>query len=223
MDSSLIGGLLGQLQGAHTNQIAQQLGTDPATAQNAIAAALPLIVGTLSHHAQQPGGASALLQALQQNNPSAQGTPDDSDTSNQGQSGGLGGMIGNLLGSLTGGQQGQGGALGGLGGLLGAVLGGGAGQSNPQLNAGGILGQIFGNAQSHAQNSLGQATGLGTEQAGQLLTMLAPIVMSHLANHASTNNLDAAGLSTALAQEQSNVQNQGGIAGNLLGAVLSRI
>jgi hypothetical protein len=225
MSNSLIDNLLGQLQGAPAGQIAQQLGTDPATAQNAIAAALPLIMGTLSHHAQQPGGAGALLQALQQGQPS-QGAQDDSDAADQAQdgsaSGGLGGLIGSVLGDLTGGRQGPGGALGGLGGLLGAVLGGSA-QSASQQNASGMLGQIFGNAQSHAQNGLGQATGLGTEKAGQLLAMLAPMVMAHLGQHVQANNLDAGGLSAALNQEQSAVQNQGGLAGDLLGAVLSRI
>jgi len=229
MDDSLISGLLGQLQGAPTSQIAQQLGVDPAAAQNAIASALPLIMGTLGHQAQQPGGAGALLQALQQDH-SGQGALDlggllGALTGSQGPSGGLGGMIGSVLGSLTGGQQGQqGGVLGGLGGLLGSVLGsGGSTQANPQLNAGGILGHIFGDAQSHAQDGLGQATGLGAEKAGQLLMILAPIVMAHLAHHTQANNLDAGGLSAALSQEQNAVQNQGGLASSLLGSVLSRI
>ena len=213
MDNSLITGLLGQLQGAPAGQIAQQLGADPATAQQAISAALPLIVGALGHHVQQPGGAGALLQALQQQGASGQ----------PGQGGGLGGMLGSLTGSPTpAGQSGAGGGLGGLGSLLGSVLGGGA-QSNPQQGAGGILGHIFGNAQSHAQDGLGQATGLGTEKAGQLLTMLAPLVMASLARHAQTNNLDAGGLSAALGQVQNQVQSQGGLVGNLLSAVLGRI
>ena len=227
MDDSLIGGLLGQLQGGHTNQIAQQLGIDPATAQNAIATALPLIVGTLGHHAQQPGGAGALLQTLQQGlSGQSQGAPGNAGASDPAQgagaSGGLGGLIGGVLGSLTGGQQGQGGAMGGLGGLLGGLLGGGV-QANLQQSAGGILGQIFGGAQSHAQDGLGQATGLGTEKAGQLLAILAPLVMAHLGNHMQANNLDASGLGAALGQEQNAVQSQGGMAGSLLGAVLSRI
>jgi hypothetical protein len=227
MNSSLINNLFVQLQGAPVSQIAQQLGTDPATAQNEIAAALPLIMGTLSHHAQQPGGAGALLQALQQGQP-GQGAQDDSNADGQAQSGSAsgslsGGLIGSVPGNLAGGQQGQGGgALGGLGGLLGAVLGGSA-QSTSQQNAGGMLSQIFGGAQSHAQNGLGQATGLGPGKAGQLLTMLAPMVMAHLGQHVQAHNLDAGGLSAALSQEQNAVQNQGGLAGDLLGAVLSRI
>jgi hypothetical protein len=222
MNGSLIEGVLGQLQGAPTSQIAQQLGIDPAAAQSAIASALPLIVGTLGHHAQRPGGAGVLLQALQQGQPGqGQDTPNPG-AADQGQSGGansgLGGMLGSMLGNLVGGQR-QG---GGLGGLLGAVLGGGA-QSNPQQNAGSILGRIFGGAQSHAENSLGQATGLGAEKAGQLMQILAPIALSHIAQHVQANNLDAGGLRAALSQEQDAVQDQGGPASNLLGSVLSRI
>jgi hypothetical protein len=252
MSNSLLDGLLGQLQGAPTNQIAQQLGADPATINNAIAAALPMIMGALGHQAQQPGGAGALLQALQAHagggglnlggllssalggltggNQGAQaqasddapdasdtsGTSDTPDTSNAAPAasapsapGGLGGLMGNL---------------GGLGGLLGSMMGGGASQGAAQnLDASGILGHIFGNAQPHAQEGLGQASGLGTEKAGQLLAMLAPMVMSHLANHAQTNNLNADGLSAALGQVLDNAQSQGGLVGSLLGAVLGRI
>ena len=42
-------------------QISQQLGTDPATTQQAVNAALPAIVGGLASTAQQPGGASGIL------------------------------------------------------------------------------------------------------------------------------------------------------------------
>jgi len=201
--SSLIDGILGQLQGAPVNQIARQLDVDPATAQNAVTSALPLIVGMLGHHAQQPGGAGALLQSLQQGP--------------GGSAGGLGGMLGSVLGGLGGGSQGQGG--GGLGGLLGAMLGGGA----PSSGAGGMLGQIFGGAQSHAQDGLGQATGLGAEKAGRLLQMLAPLVLSYITQHAQTNNLDAGGLGAMLGKAQGNVQNQGGSVGDLLSAVLGKL
>jgi hypothetical protein len=250
MNGSLTNGLLGQLQGAPTSQIAQQLGIDPATAQNAIASALPLIMGTLGHHAQQPGGASTLLQALRQGQ-TAQDAPDsNSDSDSQEQSNetnnGIGSLLGRMLGSLAGNQQGQSGGLGGLGGLLGSMLSnstnqlgqsssaGGLGgllgvmlkgnvQSNPQQNTSDILSSIFGNAQSHAQNGLGQATGLGAEKARQLMQILAPIALSHIAQHVQNNNLDANGLNTALSREQNTVQTQGGLIGNLLGSVLNRI
>lgn len=213
MSGSLIDDLMGQMQGAPLGQIAQQLGTDPGTAGNAIAAALPTLVGALGHNAQQPGGADALFNALQRDH-TGQGAMD------------LGGLLGSLTQGGAGG--GGGGGLGGLlGGLLGGVLGGsgGAAPASPpsaQLDAGGILGHIFGDAQGRAQSGLSQATGLNGGQAGQLLAMLAPLVMSALAKHTASNNLDAGGLGQMLGQEQARVQQQGGLGGGLLGAVLDQ-
>ncbi|MCL2309926.1 MAG: DUF937 domain-containing protein [Proteobacteria bacterium] len=215
--SSLIDSMLSQLKGAPVSQIAQQLGIDAATAQKAIASALPLIVGALSHHAQQPGGVGALLQSLLQGK-AGQGT------GSQTQGGlvdSLGGMLGGVLGSLTGGSQGQSSSSSGgsgLGSLIGAALGGGA-----QSNAGAILGQLFGGAQSHAQEGLGKATGLGAEKARQLLQILTPFALSHVAQHAQTNNLDSGGLTAALGQAQNAKQNQGGSADDLLSTILGRI
>jgi hypothetical protein len=203
MNGSLIDDLLGQLQGAPASQIARQLGTDPRTAQDAIAAALPMLVGALGRNAQQPGGASNLLGALQRDH--AGGGAMD-----------LGGLFGSMLGG-----GGNAGGMGGLGDLLGSVLGGGAPASR-QMDAGGILGHIFGGAQPRAEAGLGQATGLGSAQAGQLLKVLAPIVMAFLAKRVMAGNLDAGGLGSALGQEQARVQNQGGLGGGLLGAVLDQ-
>lgn len=53
------------LQGAPTQQIAQQLGVSPSQAASAIATALPLLLGALGHNASQPQGAQALFGALQ--------------------------------------------------------------------------------------------------------------------------------------------------------------
>ena len=207
MNGSLIDDLLGQLQGAPAGQIAQQLGTDPRTAQDAIAAALPMIVGALGRNAQQPGGAGDLFNALQRDHAGA-GAMD------------LGGMLGGLLGRGGGGSAG---ALGGLGGLLGSVLGGGAPASR-QLDAGGILGHIFGGAQPRAESGLGQATGLSSGQSGQLLKILAPIVLAFIAQRMSQGSAqnNPLGLAEVLGQEQRQMQQQGGLGGGLLGAVLDQ-
>ncbi|MEP6689423.1 MAG: DUF937 domain-containing protein [Gemmatimonadales bacterium] len=53
-----------RLGGDAVNQISKQLGTDPSTAQSAIAAALPMLVGALARNAQDPGKAGALANAL---------------------------------------------------------------------------------------------------------------------------------------------------------------
>lgn len=112
--------------------------------------------------------------------------------------------------------------LGGLlGSLLGGAMGGGAAPAR-QLDAGGILGHIFGGAQNRAESGLGQATGLGAGQAGQLLQILAPIVMAFLAKRTQGSGMDAGGLGSMLGQESSRIQNQGGLGGGLLGAVLDQ-
>ena len=57
---NMLGGM-GQTQ----QQVSQQLGVDPGTAESAIQAALPMLIGALGQNAQQPQGAEALFGALQ--------------------------------------------------------------------------------------------------------------------------------------------------------------
>ena len=61
---SLLDMLQQRLGGDAVNQISKQLGTDPATTQTAIAAALPMLVGALARNARDPGKAGALANAL---------------------------------------------------------------------------------------------------------------------------------------------------------------
>ena len=177
--ASLVDDLMAQLQGAPLQQMAQQLGTSPAQAQDAVGAALPLLLGALGRNAAQPQGAMDLFGALQRNH--------------------------------------SGGAD--LGGLLGSLLGGGSG-GGPQDGAA-ILGHIFGGNQQRAEAGLGQATGLGAN-AGQLLQMLAPIVMSFLAQRMQSGGMDAGGLGQVLGQERARVQQQDGLGGGLLGSLLDQ-
>ena len=111
-----------------------------------------------------------------------------------------------------------------LGGILGSVLGGGT--PTRQTDGGAILGHIFGASQPRAEASLGQATGLGGDKTAMLLKILAPIVLSFLAQRflggqggAAT---DASGLGQILGQERQVQQQQGGLGGGLLGAVLDQ-
>lgn len=177
--ASLVDELMAQLQGAPLQQMAQQLGTSPAQAQDAVGAALPLLLGALGRNAAQPQGAMDLFGALQRDH--------------------------------------GGGAD--LGGLLGSLLGGGAGGGLQDGAA--ILGHIFGGNQQRAEAGLGQATGLGAN-AGQLLQMLAPIVMSFLAQRMQSGGMDADGLGQVLGQERARVQQQGGLGGGLLGSLLDQ-
>ncbi|KAF1018882.1 MAG: hypothetical protein GAK30_03445 [Paracidovorax wautersii] len=105
-----------------------------------------------------------------------------------------------------------------LGSVLGSVLGGGG-----QGGGASILGNIFGSgaASDRAQEGVGAATGLGSGQAGQLLALLAPIVLSFLANRSAQQGLDAGGLGQALGQEGQQLRQQGGV-GDLLGQVLDQ-
>lgn len=126
-----------------------------------------------------------------------------------------------LFGAL---QRDHGGAGPDLGGLLGALLGGaGAGAAGGAAPDGAaILGHIFGGNQQRAEEGLGQATGLGGFNAGQLLQMLAPLVMSFLAQRVNAGGMDAGGLGQALGQERARAQEQGGLGGGLLGSLLDR-
>lgn len=108
-----------------------------------------------------------------------------------------------------------------IGSVLGAVLGGGGGQG------GAILGHIFGGGQERAEAGVAQATGLGQGTAGQLLKMLAPIVMAYLAKRAMSSGQarpadGAAALGGLLGQEQQQIRQEGGLGGGLLGAVLDQ-
>lgn len=200
----LLDALMQQLQGAPLQQLAQQLGTSSSQVESAVGPALSLLLDGLGRNAAQPEGASALLQAWQQGHAS-HGT----------------------AASASAAPQGALGALGGLGDLLGNVLAG-AGASPRAGGASGmeagaaILGQILGGQRQQAESQLGERSGLGA-QAGQLLALLAPIVMQFLAQRAAAGQLDASSLGNALGQEPSRQpQPPGGVAGSLLTGLLDQ-
>ena len=91
----------------------------------------------------------------------------------------------------------DGGVLGNLGNLLGGS----------SMNEGEkILGHVFGNKKSNVQQQLGQATGLGGQGAGDLMSMLAPMVMGALGKTKQQNNMGVSGLKDLLRQEQKTIQ-----------------
>lgn len=185
MSASLTDDLLNQLQGQPLAQLGTQLGLSQPQTQNAVSAALPLLLGALGRNASQPQGAEALFGALQRDHA------------------GGGGLD--------------------IGSVLGAVLGGGG--ANPQTDGAGILGHIFGGRQETAAQGLGQATGLGGSQANTLLKVLAPIVLSYLAQRMLSGGNQAASpqaLGQVLGQEEQRISQQGGLGGGLLGAVLDQ-
>ena len=66
----------------------------------------------------------------------------------------------------------------------------------------GILRHVLGGQQQSVQTGLSQTTGLDAGKTGQLLTMLAPLVMGAIGRTKRENQLDTNGLSTMLTGEQ---------------------
>jgi hypothetical protein len=198
MSNDLLNSVLGALGPQVMQQMAGQLGTNPQQTQGAIQAALPLLLGAMGKNASQPQGAQALHTALANDH--------------------AGLDIGSVLGAVMGGGQSQDG--GGLGSILGAVMGGGQ-QQAPSAGAG-ILRHVFGGQQERAVQGLGQTTGLGGGGAAQLLMMLAPIVMQVLAQKTQQNNWSPSQLGGVLGQQRQAVQQEGGLAGGLMNAVLDK-
>ena len=121
----------------------------------------------------------------------------------------------------------------GVGNAVEAALGGGA-------DCGSILGHVFGRREGSASQGLGAATGLGSEKAGALLRLLAPVVMAYIAKrmyerrHANdgastpaeipspTDTPSSTSLSSMLGRENVQLAQQGGVGSKLLSAVLDR-
>lgn len=214
--ASLSDDLLAQLRASSLGPLSQQLGVSEEQTDSAMTAALPLLLGALGGNAQNPSEAQALFGALQRDHQHT-----DKNTLQGGDAGGF--DVASVLGALVGGGAQAGGAAGGLGGLLGGLLGGNQAPSGEQLNGGGILDHILGNKASQVESALGQATGLSSANISKLLTLLAPIVMAYLGRQVSSGKLSSPGeLGQVLGQEKAQAQQQGGIAGGLLGAVFDQ-
>jgi hypothetical protein len=183
------------------NQISAAIGADPATTQQAIDAAVPMIVGGMANHAATPAGA-ATIQNEAENNAGILGQLGGM----LGGAGGAGGILGGLAGMMGGGGSGSGGG-GGLGGILGSAA------------AGGILGKVLGSSHADVTDGVTQATGLDTQKATKLLMILAPIVLAAIAHHRSTANASPGQVGDVLQQEaqaQASTHRYGGILGGIL-------
>jgi hypothetical protein len=78
---------------------------------------------------------------------------------------------------------------------------------NAQTGPGaGILGHVLGEREPLAQQALSKASGLDTSRAGQLLMMLAPVVMGALGRAQRQRNLDAPALAGMLGNEQAGLR-----------------
>jgi len=90
---------------------------------------------------------------------------------------------------------------GGMLGNLGGLLGGSSMQDGSK-----ILGHVFGGRQENMASQLGKATGLGGKGAGDLMSMLAPMVMGALGQAKSQGNIGVSGLQDLLNQENNSIQ-----------------
>lgn len=120
-----------------------------------------------------------------------------------------------LLGAL---QKDHAGSGDNIASLLGSVLGGAGGR---QTDGAGILGHILGGNQGRAEAGLAQVAGLDANKAGQLMKVLAPLVMAFLARQTQQGSADPQALGALLGQEQQQISQSGGAA-DLLGAVLDQ-
>ncbi|HBL26524.1 MAG TPA: hypothetical protein DD490_06795 [Acidobacteria bacterium] len=98
---------------------------------------------------------------------------------------------------------------------LGGLLSGGGGDMG-----GAILGHIFGNRQGGAADGLARTAGIDAGTAGQLLMMLAPVILGALGKMTRTQGLDTGGLTDVLNNSHAQAQAQ---APSGLGAVLGSL
>lgn len=208
--AELMQSVMSMLDEDRVNAMARQIGASPQQTENAIQAALPLLVAQMARNSTQPQGAQALHAALERDH--------------------AGVDVGGLLGAVLGGRGGTGGAGGLLGDVLGSVLGGGAGAgSRPTSQAGGdvisngmaILGHVFGQKQQRVTRGVGQLGGMSGQQSSQLLAMLAPIVMAVLSKMMQGRGGGAQALGGLLGGENQQVQQNPG-AGGVVKALLDR-
>lgn len=184
--------LAGTLDARTLQGLGQAIGASPEQTQAAVQVALPTLLGALGRNTATPEGAAALHNAVQRDHAQVD--------------------LGSLLGGLLGGAQGGGAGGGGLGGLLGAVAGMMGGAAAQPAGGGGlaqsgaaILKHVLGGAQPRAADGVAKSAGISPAAAGQLMAMLAPLVMGALGRMQQQNGLDAGGLAKAIQQDAGRV------------------
>lgn len=80
-------------------QISQQLGVDPSTAQRAINAALPMIMGGMAGHASSPEGAATIQQAATAHQDAPEMLGNILQTGGAADAGASGGLLGRIFGA----------------------------------------------------------------------------------------------------------------------------
>lgn len=182
--NNLINEVSRQLNDNVIMQLAKQLGaSNPNQVKTASQGITELLLSAISRSAnnQQTGG--GLMNALER----------DHD----------GGILGNLLGALTGKQQ----------------------VNNPKtMNGDGIVSHLFGNKQLEAAQVISQMSGLDIFKSGVLMQLIAPVVMGVVGQKKKSNGLDLGGLANILlgGGQQQQQQKSGGGLGNIVGKLLDQ-
>ena len=73
-----------------------------------------------------------------------------------------------------------------------------ANQNERALNGNGILNHLLGDRQSGAVDMISKMSGLGSNQAGSLMSMLAPVIMGSLGKAKRQGGLDVSGIASLL-------------------------
>ncbi len=189
--ASLLDELRQQLDPRTVSGISQRIGANEEQTDKAISALVPMMIGGMSQNVQhQPNGAESLNRALDQ----------DHD----------GGLLDQLSGLFGGGGGGTGGDLMSMLGTLGG---------GRTTNADGILGHLFGGRRSAVQDGVSQATGLNGGQVGQLMSLLAPLLMGTLGKVKRQQNLDSRGVADLVNHERQTIEEEtpGTQQGSLIG------
>lgn len=106
------------------------------------------------------------------------------------------------------------------GSILDDLIGFASGASGQGVNAAGMLGHILGGQKNAVEETLGQASGLGSAGAGTLLSILAPIVLGQLGRQHKTQGFDPSALAGALFGEQQKIEQHAPSAMDMLGQLL---
>jgi hypothetical protein len=193
--NQLVDSVMRELDGDRARDIGDQLGLDPAQVREAAQHAVPQMLAGVEAAQAEGLDLGGILGGL---------------------GGGQGGGLGDVLGGMLGG--GGGSAGGGLGDVLGGMLGGGSAGGGGGL--GDVLGQFFGHRHGDVTGNVSQRTGLGQGQAGQLIMMLLPLLLSVLQRHRSAGG---GGLGApAQPTQPAPTPRHGGGLGDVLGDMLDK-
>ena len=105
---------------------------------------------------------------------------------------------------------------------LGFLTGQKQATNQKMTNGAGILTHLLGNNQSNVINMVSQMAGLESNKTGNLMQMLAPMVMGALGKTKRQNGLDVTDLIGLLNGTASQQKQQGGLAGNLIASLIDQ-